>query len=111
MPAGQTVRTHCVPGLVRECDSARPEGPINFSPIYAPFQFFSPSLSLSLPAHPSLRLPCFFIIYFFILIYFFFAKTLRQATTTQGSNTEEPFIHRNDPRGANQTRRLTLNTQ
>lgn len=111
MPAGQTVRTHRVPGLVRECDSARPEGPINFSPIYAPFQFFSPSLSLSLPAHPSLRPPCFFYNLYFYFILFFFAKTLRQATTTQGSDTEEPFIHRNDPRGANQTRRLTLNTQ
>lgn len=69
------------------------------------------SIRLSLSSlFPSFR---FFFLSIFIFFLFFFlrAKSLGRATVTQGSNTEEPFIHRNDPRGANQTRRLTLNTQ
>lgn len=80
----------------REREMRDREGPINnFSPISLPLSLF------------------FSFFNFFIFIYFFFlrAKSLGRATVTQGSNTEEPFIHRNDPRGANQTRRLTLNTQ
>lgn len=69
------------------------------------------SIRLSLSSFfPSFR---FFFLSIFIFFLFFFlrAKSLGRATVTQASNTEEPFIHRNDPRGANQTRRLTLNTQ
>lgn len=35
----------------------------------------------------------------------------RRAAVTRPTKAEKPFIHRNDPRGTNQTRRLTLNTQ
>lgn len=82
----------------REREMRDREGPINnFSPI---------SLPLFLSLYFSL-----FLIFLFLFIFFLRAKSLGRATVTQGSNTEEPFIHRNDPRGANQTRRLTLNTQ